>query len=158
MRLIVATIIMCCFVLSTGCKNKEDPPPVIVEPPPPVVVPDDCKPLPETPEPFGWYDSTIDVNRNINAYFVNPISPDEVIYIVNGDIQGYNKMFAYHIPSKQATYLANVGEFLPSMNSRGWLVYGTSDNNIFKIKVNGDSLRQLTQGNVYQDAKWDHTG
>lgn len=118
----------------------------------------DCKNLPPTPQPFGWTDTTIDVNKNVNAFFVNPLNPDEIVYVVNGDIFGYNKMFTVNLPKKQTIFLASISGYLPQVNQYGWIVFSDLDNNISKIKCNGDSLTQITTNKMTHDPKWDYSG
>ena len=145
------------IIIFAGCRKKQDPEP-LAPVPPPVVISSPCKDLPPAPLPFGWKDSTVDENKNINAFFVNPVNADEIICVVNGDAFGYNKMYSFHVPSKTATLLALLGSHLPSVNKFGWIVFSTADYNIFKVKANGDSLTQLTHGNVYEDPRWDYSG
>jgi hypothetical protein len=141
-----------------SCNKKKTEPPVEEQPAPPLVETKFCNELPPAPQPFGWYDSTADENTNINAFIVNPVNGDEIMCIVNGDLLGYNKMYNYNVPSKTAKYIASIGNFLPSVNKNGWILFSTLDNNIFKVKTNGDSLRQLTGGNNYFNPQWDFTG
>lgn len=117
-----------------------------------------CEALPPTPKDFGWEDTLTDGNKSVNTFFYNPLNADELVYVVNGDQFGTNKLFKYHIPSKQAVYLASIGNYAPQINKRGWIVYSTLDNVIWKIKVNGDSLTRLTAGEYSFDPKWDHSG
>jgi hypothetical protein len=144
-------------VIMASCNKKKDPPPPVKEPDP-VITPSECRELPPVPEPFGWQDSTNDEDRNVNAFIVNPANANEIICVVNGNANGYNKLIVYDVPSKTSKYLATLGSHLPSVNQSGWIVFNTSDYNIFKIKASGDSLSQLTFGNVYEDPRWDHTG
>ncbi len=152
------------FVLSLWCffscdknKKKDDPqPPATTQGQDSVI--SDCKNLPPAPQPFGWTDTTIDVNKNVNAFFVNPLNPNEIVYIVNGDVFGYNKMYTVNLPSKQTTFLASVGKYLPQVNKNGWIVFSNDNNDIFKIKCNGDSLTQITANKMTHDPKWDYTG
>lgn len=157
-RILVLLFLLIVFAACKGKKKKDLPP---QEEQPPVVIPGnpelECKALPPEPQPFGWADTTTDVNKNINTFFFNPINPNEVIYIVNGDISGYNKMFTYNIPAQVTTFLASVGPYCPKVNKRGWIVFSTVDSDIFKIKTNGDSLTKLTSSNINFDPQWDHT-
>ncbi len=152
-------IVLALFVF--GCREKYKITPVEPEAPAPVITHDTglkCTALPPTPEPFGWKDSTGDNSKNIKAFIYNPINANEIICVVNGDITGYNQLFNYNIVTKQKTYLANLGDFLPSVNHKGWIAYSNVDNNLFIIKCNGDSLKQLTTSKTCQDPKWDYTG
>ncbi len=155
-RILFCTI----FILALGisCKKEKNTPVEVV----PSAIPDDtsqfaCRIIPAGPLPFGWRDSTTDENKNINTFMFNPANTDVLIYVVNGDMFGYNKMFSYHIPSRTATYLASVSDFVPQINKRGWIIYSSNDNDIYQIKANGDSIRQLTFLKRFQDPTWDYT-
>jgi hypothetical protein len=154
------TILFIALGATLSCRKHEIPPeqPAQV---PPVEVPDDtsykCGPLPPPPQIFGWTDSTTDENKNINAFFRNPLNGEELIVVVNGDAFGYNKMFAFNLRTKQSKFLAALDRFVPDVNSRGWIVFSTAEKNVFKVKANGDSLTQLTYLNIHSDPKWDHT-
>lgn len=45
-----------------------------------------------------------------------------------------------------------------SINKNGWLVYEKIDQNIYKIKTNGDSLTQLTIKGTYMSPSWSEDG
>lgn len=158
-----STRVTCLFmfgvILISACKKDKAKDPV---PETPVAVTSDtslkCVNLPSPPQPFGWKDSTASQDKNINAFFYNPLNSNEVIYVANGDVFGYNKMYVYNIPAKQIKYLSDNGSDLPRVNTKGWIVFGRADLNIYKIKVNGDSLVQLTSNNLCRDAKWDNQG
>ena len=53
--------------------------------------------------------------------------------------------------------LFNNGNYQAQINNKGWIVFNSNDNNIYKIKANGDSLKQLTFNNISNDPKWDYT-
>lgn len=156
-----ATIFLLCIVFS--CKDKKKNVGPVTEPPtpPPVVNPDTglkCTALPKTPEPFGWTDSTVDVNRNVKAFIYNPINASEIIYVVYGDIFAYNRMYNMNVVTKQTVTLPPLGRFLPSVNKNGWITFSSIDNIVYKVKTNGDSLTQLTYGKFHEGAQWDLTG
>jgi hypothetical protein len=147
------------FILTLcDCKKKQDEPEPAEEPVAPVDTGLGCRDLPSAPQPFGWTDTTIDPNQNIMAFVINPVNPDEAIIVVEGDIYGYNKMYNFHIPTRNNKYLASLGEFPPQVNKRGWILYSNAENNIFKVKTNGDSSTQLTFNKRTFDPKWDYTG
>ncbi len=145
------------FILGCGKKNK-DPEQIPEEATPVSDTGFKCGDLPPTPKNFGWQDTLTNGNKCIHTFFFNPVNADEIIYIVNGDEFGTNKMFNYNIPSGTTTYLANVGNYLPRINSKGWIVYSDLDNNIWKIKSKGDSLTQLTADKHSFDPVWDYSG
>lgn len=150
-----------CILLITGVScNKKDKPAVKQTPATPVI-PDTglkCQNLPPTPEPFGWRDSVIDVNKSINAFLFDPVNPDQIIFVVNGDAFGYNKLFFYTIPTQQARYICTLGKFLPQVNHKGWITFSDVENNIYLIKDNGTQIIALTSNKRSLDPKWDHTG
>lgn len=150
-----------CFFSLVGlasCKKKEKQPEE--GPSSPVVIPDNepvCEDLPPPPVPFGWYDSIPDKNTCINAFLFDPVDANKMIYVVNGDAFGTNKMFFYDIPSKKATFVCNLGNYLPQVNSKGWITYSDADNNVFLIKGAGNIV-QFTTNKHCHNPKWDHTG
>lgn len=152
-------IILTCLLILGACAKKDKQADI---PPEPVIVTLDttirCGDLPPTPKPFGWQDSLNDENKNINAFLFNPVNDNEIIYVVNGDAFGYNKLFVYDIPTKKATQLGILGDYLPQVNKRGWITYSDVNNNIIVVKTNGDSLKTLVPGGHALDPKWDHTG
>jgi hypothetical protein len=147
-----------CILVFYNCKKENtktsDDPPIIQKIDSLLL---NCEKLPATPQPFGWQDSTINENKNINAFFYNPLNNFEIIYQVNGDIFGYNKVFLYNTNTKQNLFLFNNGNYQAQINNKGWIVFNSNDNNIYKIKANGDSLKQLTFNNISNDPKWDYT-
>jgi hypothetical protein len=147
------------IVAALACKKKADGPSAEEEiPPAPADTGLGCRDLPAAPQPFGWTDTTFDPNQNITAFVMNPLNPDEAIIVVEGDIFGYNKLYAHHIPTRNSKYLGTVGEFPPQVNSNGWVLFSSSDNDVFKVKVNGDSLTQMTNNKRSMDPHWDYSG
>ncbi|MDI1353485.1 MAG: hypothetical protein PSX36_01115 [bacterium] len=154
-------LIVLSFLLLASCHKKktEDP----VEDPVPIVpfVPDTglkCQALPAAPGPFGWNDSITNEQESITAFLKNPLNTNEFICLVKGDITGYNQLFTYNVITKNKIPLANLGNFLPSVNKNGWIVFSSVDNNLFRVKSNGDSLIQITYNKTCLDPKWDATG
>lgn len=154
----ITHIFLLFFLTFLACKKKEELPPI-----PPSVIPSpnylpDCKSLPPPPQPFGWKDSSKVDDKNVNAFRYNPLNAGEMLYIVNGDAFQQNKIYLYNYSANQRVYLGNCGSFLPSINtSNGWMVFNKPDNNIYKVKLNGDSLTQLTNNFLCSDPKWDQS-
>lgn len=153
-------IIICCLALAFSCKKKKAAETIEPEPLPQVEITDDrpaCEKLPDAPKPLGWRDSILDQNTNVNAFISNPLNSDEVLCVVNGDIFGFNKLLNKNIVSKNIKQLAILGDYLPQVNKEGWITFNDVNNNVFIIKTNGDSLKQLTFDKLSLDPKWDYT-
>ncbi len=88
----------------------------------------------------------------------NPLNGDEMIVVVDGDLFGYNKMFNINLKTKQQKFLANIDDFTPDVNARGWILFSTYEDNIYRIKTNGDSLTAVSKINVAHNPHWDYTG
>lgn len=155
-----AAFLLSFLILFFSCKKKNEAEPPSVDAPPIVVVDDlpACESIPPAPAPFGWQDSTADPSQNILAYNYNPLNPDEFIYLLDGDISIYHPLLKYNVISKQKTELGHIGSYAPSINSKGWITYSSVDNNIFKVKINGDSLVQITFNFISLAAQWDYQG
>jgi hypothetical protein len=158
-RNLIAISFICIFFV-TGCKKEKpkviDDSPIIL-PTPQDTVSLQCGTLPPTPVPFGWTDTTVDENKNVNAFLYNPVNLNQIYYVVNGDLFAFNKFYLFDLVSQTRKYLGNVGNFLPQISPNGWIVFSRNDLNIYKIKTNGDSLTQLTFSNLCSDPKWNYT-
>lgn len=146
-------------LLICSCKKKEEPTPDTPEPVPvnPYPLPD-CIDIPPGPSPFGWTDSTSDDNENVNFFMDLPSRPSSYVYCVNGKIFPLNRLYSLEHGSSVRKPLGNRGEYLPHANAAGWLVFNGADLNIYKVKINGDSLTQLTTQGLFSDPKWDGSG
>jgi hypothetical protein len=151
----------CGFLLFLACKPKDKTAPEDPAPATSYLTVDTslkCHDIPPAPPPFGWLDSTLNNDENIKSYIFNPVNPDEVICLVEGDITGYNKLFTFNLMTKTKIQLANISQFLPSVNNNGWILYSSVDNDLFMIKSNGDSVRQLSHSNFYLHPVWSFEG
>lgn len=154
---LILTILL--IALLSACKKKEPETPPEQVPVP--VIPSDipaCASLPAPPKPFGWTDSTKNEEQNVLAFNYSPVSPDEIIYITGGDIYGYYPVFKLDIISGNTTKIGNSGLFLPSISKTNWMLFSTIDNNLVKVKCNGDSMMQLSSDFKSIAPKWDYTG
>lgn len=154
------TILLCIVLILTfsGCRKKPaDPvpePPIPVAPTLPSFIPD-CANLPAEPKPFGWQDTTTDETKNILAFTFNPQNPDQIIYLTAGNITGFNPFYVLDVVKGSQKQIGNTGPFLPCISKKGWIVYSTIDNNIMKVKVNGDSLTTITTDYRSLAPQWD---
>jgi hypothetical protein len=74
----------------------------------------------------------------------NPINPEEIIYV---KVEGKkHQLIKYNLQFNSETVLIDntriVGQ--PKWGKAGWIVFVKSDLNIYLIKDNGDSIRQIT--------------
>lgn len=147
--------------LLLACNKKDKDPVFEPEPTPIPVVPSDipvCESLPVDPKPFGWQDSILDAEKSILAFNYTPTSPDQIIYLAAGDVFGFYPIYNLNIVSGTKQKLGNAGYFLPSLNRSNWMVYCTIDNNLIKIKCNGDSALELTSDFRSINPQWDYLG
>lgn len=153
-------ILFICIFFLASCKKKDKTEPestagptvTIPSPAPP------CEDLPPTPQPFGWYDTITDRNKAINTFLFDPSAPNRIMYVVDGDIFGHNKLFFYDVPSKQARFICNLGDYLPQVNTRGWITFSDVSNNVFLIKNNGNTILQFTSNQHALNPRWDASG
>ncbi|HQQ95107.1 MAG TPA: hypothetical protein PLQ93_11175 [Bacteroidia bacterium] len=117
-----------------------------------------CSNLPPAPPPFGWKDSTNNEDENVNFFRANPVYPGVYIYCVNGKIFPQNRVYFYTYNTGIRQCVSEIGDYLPDVNANGWMVFSKPDQNIYKVKLNGDSLTQITFNNLCLNPKWDHTG
>src|SRR5690606_10670155 len=92
-----------------------------------------CGAIPDPPTGFTWTDSTTNVNTNIKAFFYNPANSEEMLVITEGDIQGNNRLIRVHLRTRVSTHLGNLGDYLPSINSQGQIVFSDRHGNIFLV-------------------------
>lgn len=67
-------------------------------------------------------------------------------------------MYLYNYSSQQRIFLGERDEYLPNLHAKGWMIFSKPDKNIYKIKLNGDSLSQITSGGLYANPQWDPSG
>lgn len=153
-------IVLLLFVFLVSCKKEKPGPTPEPEPAPPVgqsPLPA-CQAIGPGPQPFGWKDSSITEDENVNFFKAQAYKLGDFIYCVNGEVFPQNRMYLYTYSSQQRTYLGERDEYLPDLHSNGWMVFSKPDKNIYKIKLSGDSLTQLTAGGYYYNPQWDNSG
>jgi hypothetical protein len=148
------------FGLLLSCKKEKPAPEPVPTPIPPATqnpLPA-CQNIPPAPQPFGWKDSSITDDENVNFFRAQPYKAGDYIYCVNGEVFPENRLYLYTFSTQQRIPLGERDEYLPDLSSNGWMVYSTSDKNIYKIKLNGDSLTQITFNGACSNPKWDPSG
>lgn len=154
-------IIIVSLLFASACKKKKtssDQPtpqnPVVENP----SISFKCEDIPKAPEPFGWQDSVPANDKSVNAFLYDPIDSDKMILVVNAEIPGFRTVYTFHIPTKTTKYICTLGDFLMQVNSKGWITYSDTQNNIYLIKNNADSVITISGNNHSLDPKWDYTG
>ena len=150
-------LLIAVLLLFAACKKKEAPAPPS-QPPPPAKPPvSECKKIPAPPAGFIWQDS-LAKDRNVNAFFYSPVNGEEVIVVINGDFPDSYKLVTVNLRTHAETFLANIDQYLPSVSQQGCNVFSGPDNNIYKVRTNGEGLQQLTFTSGAHDAKWNAAG
>lgn len=100
-------------------------------------------------------------DTGIASAIYNYTNSNEIICYYNGYLSSYNSNFIKYdlITSEFSSILENPSIIsLPEISSSGWLLFELSDFQLWKIKVNGDSLIKLTTGGVNTNYAWAPNG
>jgi hypothetical protein len=113
-----------------------------------------CSSLPPSNSIWG-YNTVIDTPYLGQPYF-NPNNSNEFLY-VEGVLQ--DRLYIYNLLSgtKKLLFEGSI-LFPPKWSSKNWILLNLGDENIWKIKGNGDSLSQLTFGGGNYYGEWNSTG
>jgi hypothetical protein len=133
----------------------------------------DC--LSEPGEPVINFDSIIDLTLcifspdyvPIHRYeyshpVFNPNNTNEIIYLrtdyENGSFSK-QELWKYNFCSDETSYITDLALYGIDWSSKDWIIYTGYDQNLYKIKSNGDSLTQLTNNGEFNSwAKWNDSG
>jgi hypothetical protein len=107
--------------------------------------------------------STIYLEKFIYSHVcINPNNPYEIAYIKReNNTQPFNnfELCKFDFCSGMETMLAKMVGYSPNWSVKNWIIYTGIDNQLWKVKSNGDSLTQLTNtGNFNNNAKWNLSG
>jgi hypothetical protein len=95
-----------------------------------------CDELPQGP-PFGW-SYIVDTPHYSFPYF-NPNNPEQIIFQKKNYQTGAVSLLKFNLVTKVSSVLyAGENIFQPKWGKDGWILLNLSDNNIWKIKDNGD--------------------
>ena len=104
----------------------------------------ECDKCENFPKDVGGISSITQKSNQRHSPCFNPENANEFIYVKEED--NHYHLIKYNLQFKTETILlANtsiVGQ--PKWNRNGWIVFAKLDLNIYKIKDNGDSLKQIT--------------
>ena len=101
-----------------------------------------CDPLPLEPD-FGWAYSYEGAQSSMPCF--NPNSDEEFLYVRvlpdGSEVRIHNLAL-----NKSTLVLKDKFVFPPKWGKNGWILLNLMDNNIWKIKPNGDSITNITSG------------
>jgi hypothetical protein len=105
---------------------------------------DGCIDFPPSPSLLGYQYQQPEITYNAPSF--NPINPNEIIFVRGYYSTQSNELVKYNLISKQETILLNSTQIWghPNWGKNGWILLNKGDNQVWKIKDNGDSLTQLT--------------
>jgi hypothetical protein len=137
--------------LITGCKKDLD----IVE------SQGDCNPiLPCNKVTIeGGYTYIFDPNST-TAPFFNPNNDNEFLFVSPSTENIYEKCIRIFNLQTKYIYTIYTGSLCcaPRWGKNDWILFGQNDENIYKIKSNGDSLTKLTSLNNLHHPIWNYDG
>lgn len=113
-----------------------------------------CEQLPKTP-PFGWDYTTRKKNLNVSHSIYDKINPNIIYYLADDTLNNTYILWKLNRITNLKIQLDKNVFGQPQINSKGWLVYYKNDLNLYVIKNNGDSLKQITNSNNYIEPVWD---
>ncbi len=133
-----------CLLLLVGCRKVGDE----FDPP--------CEWLPEEPR-LGWNYPL--VGNSVLRPCFNPRNPDEIVFVRRLNGSSEDELVKYNLVTKAHQVLFTGAIWSPpSWGTNGWILIGSSDENIYKVKENGDSLTQLTTEGGKFFPMWDPAG
>ncbi|MFK7770832.1 MAG: hypothetical protein AB8F94_01790 [Saprospiraceae bacterium] len=139
-----------------------------------IITEPDC--LTKSGEPVINFDSIVDFTQCIHSHdfvplhryeYINPVfnpsNTNEIIYLRNeySETGGYLKkeLLKYNFCSNETSYITDLALYGIDWSSKDWIIYTGYDQNLYKVKSNGDSLTQLTtNGQFNGHAKWNDSG
>lgn len=125
---------------------------------PPIYPEDGCYDFPESSSFFGY--NVIFPENSFEAPFYSSVNPVEIFYIQNYNEVGHpNELRSRNLITGTDRLIVSDGVWGQSdMNSGEWILFNHADNQVWKIKSNGDSLTQLTVSGLNHSARWSPTG
>ncbi|MEN9582478.1 MAG: hypothetical protein RL641_432 [Candidatus Parcubacteria bacterium] len=135
-NLVLITILFCCVSCHKDSINSDSI----------------CINLPPSPS-IGW--TYLIDTPNYSFPFFNPNNPSEIIFQKKNYSAANTVLYRFNLLTKQKSILFT-GENLyqPKWGKNGWILLNTSDNNIWKIKEDGNSLIQLTYNSTSFAPEW----
>lgn len=114
-----------------------------------------CTDLPIIDGPSFGYQFITNDSANYTRPFPNPNNADEFLFIQR--IKRFDALYTYNLKTKQKIKLLE-GRilFVPKWGKNDWILVTREDEQIWKLKSNGDSLQQLSQIAPNYVPEWDY--
>ncbi|MFN3917632.1 MAG: hypothetical protein ACK4K0_07810 [Flavobacteriales bacterium] len=106
----------------------------------------------------GGYTYIIDFENFVVAPMFNPNSESQFVYLKRSNSNLW-ELITYDLISKERKILyAGIIWYQPQWGKNDWILFCQNDENIYKIKSNGDSLTKLTNSNNLHHPIWNYDG
>jgi hypothetical protein len=132
-----------------SCQKDDD----VIFPVEPPIAEQPCTPIP------SWtgtgFRPSVDDTNSFSVPLVNPNNPDEIIFLKNSNRKLYK--LNYVTGEKNVVLEEAMGYGAPDWGVNDWILF-TRFQNLFKVKVNGDSLTQITFNGVGWNSNWNPSG
>jgi len=122
------------------------------------------KELKELVNPDALTSPTGFIEPNCSTFYsepvFNPSNPYEIIYAKKEVYSaGDEELWKFNFCNGQSTFIANNFSHFVDWSINGWLLYTATNNQIFRIKEDGDSITQITnQSGINNTGKWSPNG
>jgi hypothetical protein len=118
---------------------------------------DGCIDFPPSSNLLGYQYQQPEITSNAPCF--NPTNPNEIIFIRGHYSTQSNELVKYNFATKSESILLNSTQIWghPDWGVNGWILLNKGDNQVWKIRDNGDSLTQLTT-QFGLDAIWSPNG
>lgn len=105
---------------------------------------DGCIDFPPSSNLLGYQYQQPEITYNAPCF--NPNNSNEIIFVRGYYSTQSNELVKYNMITKNETVLLNSTQICgrPDWGKNGWILLNKGDNQVWKIKDNGDSLTQLT--------------
>jgi|SRR5690554_1375969 len=103
------------------------------------------------------YEYIVDLQNFVTNPTFNPNNENEIVYL-NQPTYDFWELYTFNLITKEKKLLLTGDIREPKWGKKNWIIFGKSDANIYKIKSNGDSLKQLTYSNNMHHPIWNYDG
>jgi hypothetical protein len=123
----------------------------------PIPEQDECYSFGTSSSPLGFQYEYADYLFREPAY--NPLNSDEFIYVREDKLNNSSTELRKHIISTGFDQVLTTNVWgVPDWHQNGWIIFRRTDNQVWKIKSDGDSLIQLTFSGTHLGPRWNTSG